>query len=322
MIRTLGCIGCGIVWATLCIPQLASANPAMLVSGHTKPIPSGPFPFSPSEIAAMTDGNAATGMAFTSSNGQLALALGGLAIGVCARFRTLRRLLLPNIARGSATICGGLLLVMAPTIATATPVTYQFTGHLTSMNYLSIGGIKVGDAFSGTFSYDPADTADSNPSPSSGIYTQSGTVTNIAATVHGLTFVGPTNATATIAITNDTSGMDTFLERSLFPHSLLPPGWSHSGFESMYIGLQDTSQTVFASDSLPAALSLSSFTNSTFTWRAEEGTLSTPTGFYSVPTFTGRIETLAQVPEPTSILMATIGGAGWIFAVRQRRTRR
>jgi hypothetical protein len=141
----------------------------------------------------------------------------------------------------------------------AAPVTFGFTGHLTTANDLSnnVSGVTVGMPFTGTITYDPALTGQPSDSPSP--HTEYYNFTNapglsFVIQVGSHTFAGAAKTAGQAGIIMyDNYGEDSmsiWLNPSqITQNGIIPPAeYTHGG-----IGLRliDYSETAFTSDALP-----------------------------------------------------------------------
>ncbi|WP_165068874.1 PEP-CTERM sorting domain-containing protein [Paludisphaera rhizosphaerae] len=210
--------------------------------------------------------------------------------------------------------------------ASAELVTFNFSGTITVVNDVNGnfgGGVRVGDAFTGTLVYDTA-TIDGLSDPGMGRYLYANRLTNtpfvapLGLTVHvgSLTFQ-PSYATSAFTVwTADNQ-----------PTSI--PGVNGDGIEAdqptsldgattipglTILSLLDRSQKALSSDALPLGLKGPEFTDGLF-----RVTVFGP-GSTEVVALEGSLNLGdAAVPEPASIVLLGCGGLGVLACQRRRR---
>jgi hypothetical protein len=193
--------------------------------------------------------------------------------------------------------------------AKAELITIAISGHVTAVNdmYSNLNSqINIGDAITGTYTYDSA-IADAAPSPESGLYYNAGNPCGISLYIDGFDFkTDPTNVDFLVSIGNWATGDKTYVLRS---YNNLPLS---SGDPIVHIlwQLNDSTGTALSSDDLPlTAPDLSK-------WNVNGLTIDIARG--GTGTIQGIITSAVLVPEPCSILLFLAGG---IVFRRQKRTR-
>lgn len=228
-----------------------------------------------------------------------------------------------------------LMLVAAAVLAfpitgPAALVSYNFSGTVTEVDdsiapLANVGGITVGDAFTGSFQFETNDAGpDLNAgNPNIGVYSLAGSATSfMTLTIDGLTFVaGPGSVQVHNNVLSALSPVSDALFYAGGPLDVLPAGWSFSPPAGSNVGIAfiDPTGTAFASDALPTTFDPSdwfaselflSFTNVTF-----------PGGSDSNVDVTGAVNlTPAAVPEPSSLMLLGLIGCGMGVARRWKRT--
>jgi len=222
-----------------------------------------------------------------------------------------------------AFLAGSLTMILgiAPTQTRAANVTFNFTGTVTGnfdFGFSPDPEFVIGEAVAGSYTFDPS-TADTDPSPNTGIY--SGAIS--AFTITFGTGAGAYTASANggdIIVRNDfifAPGFEANDQYGLFINSsdwVSVPNAAGEGSPSEPFldadgWLIDNTSTAFGSDALPVSPpDLSAFTPRDwfFAYDLDEDLA---VGF--------QINTLTIVPEPGTLLLGVLASAG--FLVRRRR---
>ncbi|ULA61511.1 MAG: hypothetical protein LZF60_340051 [Nitrospira sp.] len=199
----------------------------------------------------------------------------------------------------------GLLWMGAPAVsAEAAPVTFRFTGEITSVTPAlgAARGFNSGQSFSGFYTFEGT-SPDSSPSPSTGNYRG---LTSFGINMAGQVIVpaqASTNPSNGIRVFNNEGAIQDRYSLSAFGSGPEVAGWQ---FRQVSMDLLDPSQSVFSNDTLPSTPpSLSSFAqrsaNFAFTNRDALGNF---LGFGSVE---GRLTSLSLVPIPPAFLLFGTG---------------
>ncbi len=215
-----------------------------------------------------------------------------------------------------------LVVALAPTAACGDLVTYNFSGTITSVTdssspFGNVGGITVGDWFTGTLTYDSNGPApDTNTDPNIGNFLFGTTGGQMSVTIDGLTFstgvrsyeVGNEQPTAV------SSNGDYFnvVGAALFSE---PSGWSGTG-RALEFYFADTTGGAFSSDAFPSAPM--SFDYGQILLRYT--TVNFPGGSDSNVIIMGTMN-VQGVPEPSSVLLTGLAVAMGAFRRLQRRPR-
>ncbi len=213
-------------------------------------------------------------------------------------------------------------------------VTFSFTGSITSitennMPVFGIGGIDLGDAFSGSFRYDTANaSSDLNGAADTGLYrfnvpavnsANNFVTVNIDSKQFGTpnTFAGVLFADMRNNVTSNLSTTsDLFIVRTLAPTS--PAGWSTTG-PALTVAYIDPSGTAFSNDSLPTSFSITPWQQGVVL--LSFGTATFPGGSASNVNIEGTI-TIAAIPEPSAILLFGTAGGSLLLFVRRKKPRK
>ena len=205
-------------------------------------------------------------------------------------------------------VTGSMVASLAVFLADAPPtlaglVTWEFTAEVGRVNDPTgvLGGaVAVGSSLTGSFTFDPT-TADAEPdNPYSAFYM--GALTEVSGMVGDLPFVGPGPSRNYIVVHDDVGAPydhDGYGVRADIELVGLAPNFE--------LDLNDTTATLFASDSLPVIPpDISGVDSATFAIFLESDT--TPFGMGGVMT--------SLVPEPTTLGLLIAGA--FILVARQR----
>jgi hypothetical protein len=199
----------------------------------------------------------------------------------------------------------------------AAQVTYQFTGVTSSSmnvnNGANTGSVPAGTAFSGTLTFDDAQTA--NPVSFYGGTHSSYTFGSMSLTINGSTQTwGPGIADVYDNVTSTAGGYpvgDSFYANISSP---VPPGGLIDGaqFNWVLLGLVDPTGTVFTSSGLPGGLNMGSFQNPFIEFNY--GTQGTPLGAGNTSTlqFLSTISKTGGSPVPPPTITTTALPSGVI----------
>lgn len=217
-----------------------------------------------------------------------------------------KRPTMPRAALWVVVIAWGLL---SPERVDAGFITFTFTGTVDG-----VGGtgapVQVGDVFTVYYTFDP-NTPDTSPYPSiEGQYAQT-SGSGITVLVHGLTFFASGNgaygtAGYMIRAQNDTGLADTYSVQAG------PQGGPLNGQPDITLHFEDTTQTAFDSNALPATFNLAA-------WSSNYTVVSSPDGW----AFGGTNEGFSSsvVPVPFSFLLFTTGIVGLlVYGQRWKRS--
>jgi hypothetical protein len=201
--------------------------------------------------------------------------------------------------------------------ARANVLTFQFEGHLTSVNGPINGTFFTGEAYSVSFTFDSS-AAPIRSDPSSATFPL------LSADVHLGSYVatGVQSTFDGITVQNDAMSLvntfDSWFARSLF--SGPPVGGEVPGFGS--IGLTDSiTHTAFSSTALPSSLDLSKFDSTFFSFEFCDSV--TDSGCLGGTAILGSIATVsvtpASVPWPPSLVALTIAALALVGITRVTR---
>ncbi len=221
--------------------------------------------------------------------------------------------------RGVHAVCACLLaavvLVLTPLKdAQAIPVTFEFSGHITSILECGdpLGGaVSEGDLFGGTLTYDTA-TDDSEPDSSEAAYWHDTAPYGISVLINGRSFRSDPDNTAFLAEVFEGSQTD---KVSLTSFSNLIPELEW-GLSLIVLELVDPAGQALSSTNLPTSYNLGA-------WSQESSGLTLWAGDgISEYTLRGAIDTIENVqvdaiPEPGSILLIGSGVLG-LLTLRRR----
>jgi hypothetical protein len=197
--------------------------------------------------------------------------------------------------------------------APAAVVQFDFTGVASSVPdpFNDFGGtVSVGDPFSGSVTFD-LDTPDIQALPDIGFYVQSPVTTGgLTAAVGPLTFLTQPGSDFKVTVINDSTD-------ELLVTSTLIDSVGHLWNSEWRLGYFPGASGPFVDDSLPTSLDLDDF-NVFLSLRLSS---SASTGGFA-DSFWGDLQTLNQVPEPSSIALATMGVVGLaLLRCRKRKCR-
>jgi hypothetical protein len=234
----------------------------------------------------------------------------------------------PEIAMRAllAALVGAFVAGLSPSSVQASLITYSFNGVISSVTDSSaplgdVGGISVGDLFTGSFQFETNDAgADLDADPNRGLYFLTNSViSSITMTVNGLTFTaGPgavdirNNAVSTLSPNTD------LLNYTGGAVDVFPPGWSTTAplGNSLQVAFADASGTVYPGDALPTSFNVSDFDAGQMALSFANVTF--PGGSDVSISIVGDLN-LAAVPEPSSMCLAGVAAAAATFAARRRR---
>ncbi len=219
------------------------------------------------------------------------------------------------LSLGCICLLAAAFLLMAPLgEAQAVPVTFEFSGHITSVldcdNVLA-GAVSEGDLFAGTFTYDTA-TPDSDPSPWVGAYWHETTPYSISVELNGLSFESNPTVPSFLAEVRDVSDNDTVALSSL--SNLMPA--LDQGLSLILLKFVDPAGQALSSTDLPTSYNLDD-------WSQEWGGLTLWAGDciseYTLQGVVNRIENVEinAIPEPGSLLLIGSGLFG-LISLRRR----
>ncbi len=205
------------------------------------------------------------------------------------------------------------LSLLSSWAAQAVPITYNFGGTVTS-SFLP-AQFAVGSSFNGSFTFDSA-AVDADPNATVGDYA---TGFGITATVGGITYSNVAGSGSAI-VWNNNGGLDRFdaqVQGVLAGPVLVNASTNLAGFSPFILRavFDDSSQTAFSSDSLPALLNPGAFGSDVFQLSFYQGVTQV--------NVLGTIDSLrlagngTGVPEPATYALMLFGlGA---FAMQRRR---
>ena len=227
------------------------------------------------------------------------------------------------------TICGPLI-----GHSNADVVTFSFTGSITSVMENStpvfgIGGIDLGDSFSGSFRYDTTKAgADLVGSADTGLYRFNNPVVDsasnfVAVNIDSKQFGTPNTLTGVLfgdmrnnVVSNLSNTSDLFSVRTLLP--TLPAGWSVTS-PALTVAFIDPTGTAFSNDSLPTSFSVGSWQQGSVL--LSFGSVTFPGGSATNVSIEGTI-LINPIPEPSSILLFGSAGMGLLLVGRRKKQRK
>jgi hypothetical protein len=192
--------------------------------------------------------------------------------------------------------------------AQAAPVTYYFAGTMESSQVAPF--ISVGEAFSGSFTYNSAAAL------ANGRY-DTGMTIGASVGAHSWSASAPSATIGGVAVNDNGANGDEFVVSSYFSYPVMSAmtGPSPGGTSNYYMALllRDTTSTAFSSGALPTVLNLASFDQSYLN-------VSFLTGSFSQAYAAGKLTYLSTVnpadtfntPEPQSLLLALTALAGLV----------
>jgi hypothetical protein len=200
-------------------------------------------------------------------------------------------------------LCVIACLVCGASPALATPITYSFSGTLDQ-------AYNGSTQFSGTVTYDTDLPLNPQVAPFTGWSYYLGTPTDSSEPPASVTFnLGGTSSSSLGPVSNvevivsHTQANDSFNLFEQFSPSNGLPAWANFGISNN----NATNSAPFSSTSLPSGLSLSAFSN------GAQLSFGVTNGSGSEQLYTGTITAMTATPEPASVLIFGILGAGlWV----------
>ncbi len=162
-----------------------------------------------------------------------------------------------------------------------------------------VAGIDVGDAISGSLTYNDMPSTTNNNVDSSTYVFSSGFAVSVQIETHLFNSDAASPFNIITVLNNSNFDGDAFEVNAEF--ALLPIVVSPTGQKAIRIKLQDSTETVFSDTSLPLSLNLSSFDNAGGSIFSADGS----SNFYSIGF---SIDTLTLVPEPATMTLLALGG--------------
>ncbi len=230
------------------------------------------------------------------------------------RHRRRARIAVRSIA---TTLCLGLLLLLA-TSAPAAPITVQFEGTVDfadTDNGFFANTVSAGDTFTGSYTYDST-LADSNATATQGEYRYTtGGAFGMTTTINSMVFQTAADVSGQnrIEIFADDPFND---DRYGIWNSANDP---HNGYvvDSQILMLTDASKTANASDALPTvAPDLNLFPTIN-----QFSLVLTDESHMDIDAFYGTITSISLVPEPSTAVLAGLGGLSLLLVALRRRRR-
>lgn len=182
---------------------------------------------------------------------------------------------------------------------------FEFSGTISSIDRNDngiLGNLKVGDSFTGSFSY--ALVPDSNPDDHQGIYNQNASLRLLIGS-HDINYV---NSHVYFWIGDNHYGNDRF-------SFAVDAGFGEWGMGFFGFSFEDPSQTAFSSDGIPASLDVSKFAVPLFRLDGSHGL----NGDYFSLDLT--VSEIRSVPEPTTSGLLTLAGISSVLFRRLRSSR-
>jgi hypothetical protein len=255
----------------------------------------------------------------------LSLAAQVVGKGVCASMMDSYWIFWKSPMDGTKSIClraAGLslalvLTVVLPSVASAFPVTVEFTGHVTQVDDDLFGwfhgSVPVGTLITGAYTFEST-TPDTNPDAGVGHYTSSlyGNGLDAYFSIYHLHSPSPLDVT----VINEVGKDDAYKMNASWRLSFLSPPNTPIVPMQFILDLSDRTGQVWSSDALPlSSPSFGSWTEAQFLFTAG----------YEVPdtVIRGQLDSLAIVatPEPSTLLLlgSALAGLGGITWRRHRR---
>lgn len=203
-----------------------------------------------------------------------------------------------------------LIALVAPSQLHAALTTFSFSGTVSNVSFDTgtPSEFSAGSTFSGSYTFDTLDT-DSNASPNNGYYLSS--ITSLEFLVG--TFSG-SFSTGNILVRDNVPVQDIYQVESYSPGTI-PPVLGLD-LESFTLSLNDASGSVFVTDTQQLTPpNINDFSSTSIRLTLVDATFS---NFGEV---TATVDSLAVVPEPSSLGLLLLGGAVSLCARRKHRQR-